>query len=413
MRSVGEHLNLCLLAAAPLAELAVPLDDAVDCVLSVDVVAPADLPTQDLAGVDGYAVNRAVLSQLPVTLPVTAEVLAGDAPWASLVPGCAIKVASGAVLPAGADWVVPLFDTDMGISQVTVNSVDTTQGHHFIGRGSDVRRGEVLLRAGQRLDAKKIALLSALGMSRVRVHPKVRVVIVTVGDELVEPGSRLEVGQVADANGHSLAAACHESGAKTFRVMAPDDRAMLRETLEDQLVRADVILTTGGLSSGPADTVKEVLNNLGQMRFDNVAVAPGRQLGVGKIGEVPVFCLPGDPLAAQVAFETFIRPVLRKMAGRKRLYRESVQAVVDCAWDSPAQRRQFVPVELSGTEGNYRARVLGLGTVTAEEASQEVSPHVGLESGLGALARANAFAVVPESTIRVEAGTALHCMVLD
>ena len=400
MRSVGEHLNLCLLAAEPLPELAVPLEDAVDCVLAADVVAPVDLPEADLAGGDGYAVLATDLGTGAgsIVLPVTADVQAGDTVWTRLVPGSAIRIASGAPLPPGADTVVPMELTDMGISQVTINLRGPwAPGNFVIGKGVDTRAGAVVLQAGERLDAKKIALLAALGLSRVSVHPRVRVVILSIGDELVEPGAHRESGQFNDANGHSLAAAAEEAGAKTFRVMASDDRARLRETIEDQLVRADMIVTTGGLSYGAADTVKDVLTPLGSMRFDNVAIAPGRQLGVGKLGDVPVYCLPGNPLAAQVAFETFVRPALRKIAGWSNLYRTSVPAAMSRGWISPQGHREFVPVLLTGKQGEYHGEVLGT--------------HP--QARLAALAKANAFAVVPEDTMKVEAGQTLHCMVLD
>lgn len=396
MRSVGEHLHLCLLAAEPLPELAVPLEDAVNCVLSSDIVSEGSLPSANRAGIDGYAVSASAIATVPVTLPVTAEILAGDASWMKLVPGAAIKIASGAMLPPGADTVVPLEATDMGISQVTIKKA-FRQGTFVVPMGIDASPDEVLMRAGQRLDAKKIALLAALGMCRVWVHPRVRVVVLSIGDELVEPGVALEPGQVPDANGHSLAAACQESGAKTFRVMTSDDRARLRETVEDQLVRADVVLTTGGLSYGSADTVKEVLSTLGDIRFDNVAIAPGRQLGVGKLGDVPIYCLPGNPFVAQVAFETFVRPALRKIAGWSDLYRQSVPATMSRGWVSPRGRREFVPLILSGDQGNYHGEVLG--------------KHP--QARLAALAQANAFAVVPEEVTQVSVGQTLHCMVLE
>lgn len=395
MRSVGEHLNLCLLAADPLPGLAVPLEDATDCVLAKDVVSDTALPDTDRAGIDGYAVSAESIKHVPVSLAVTSEILAGDTPWMHLVPRTAIRIASGAPIPPGADTVIPLEATDMEVSTVEIRHA-YPPGAFVIPEGIDITPGTILLKAGERLDAKKIALLATLGLSHVWVHPKVRVVVISIGDELVEPGAPREAGQVCDANGHSLAAACRESDADTFRVLVTDDRGKLRETIEDQLVRADVLVTTGGLSYGAADTVKDVLGPLGEMRFDNVAIAPGRQLGVGKIGKVPTYCLPGNPLAAQVAFETFIRPVLRKMAGRSRLYRDSVPATMSRGWNSPTGRREFVPVRLTGSPGHYQGEVLGC--------------HP--QARLASLAKANAFAVVPEDVTTVKAETVLHCMVL-
>lgn len=397
MRSVGEHLNLCLLAAEPLPELAVPLSDAVDCVLAADVVSPVDLPETDIAGGDGYAVRSGDVST-SIVLPVTADIQAGDTVWTRLVPGSAIRISSGAPLPPGADAVIPMEATDMGISQVEVRTPPAGEAAAMvIPAGADTPGGKTVLREGQRLDARKIALLSALGMGRVLVHPRVRVVILSIGDELVAPGSHREPGQVNDANGHCLAAAAEEAGARTFRVMVGDERSALRETIEDQLVRADVIVTTGGLSYGASDTVKDVLTALGTVRFDNVAIAPGRQLGVGKLGEVPIYCLPGNPVAAQVAFETFVRPALRKISGWSNLYRDSIPAKMSRGWTSPPGKREFVPVLLTGKPGDYQGQVLG--------------HHP--QARLAALAQANAFAVVPEDVTTVTPGQILHCMVLD
>lgn len=407
MRSVAEHLNLCLLAVGPLEELAVNLADAAGCVLAEDIVAERDLPGADLAGRDGYAVAAGDIAtrSVPFDLPVMGEVRAGDVNPMHLVPGAAVKIASGAPLPGGADTVIPIESTDRG--EVHVQVLQNARPRSGVRvQASDTAAGQVLLEAGQRLGARQIGLLAALGRGRVMVQPRPRVVIISIGDELVEPGARRSPGQVYDANGHALACAAAEVDAATFRVAAvPDERGALRETLEDQLVRADIVITTGGLSYGSSDTVKEVLAPLGSVRFDNVAISPGRQLGVGKIGEghlgegTPIFCLPGDPVAAQVAFESFVRPALRKMAGWSNLYRTSVAAEIHGeGWESPVGRRQFVPVRLSGApQGGYHATPCGVPGSLSKSA----------------LAMANAFAVVPEEQTQVKPGDRLHCMVLD
>ena len=181
-------------------------------------------------------------------------------------------------------------------------------------------------------------------------------VILSIGDEIVEPGREARPGTVFDANGHALSTAIADAGAQTFRVSAvPDERSVLRETIEDQLVRADLILTTGGISYGSGDTVREVLSALGTVRFDSVAAWPGHILGVGTVGGddqgragTPIFCLPGDPVSAQVCFEVYVRPALRHMQGWTVLNRPSVQARVDRSWYSPRGRREFVRVRLVG-----------------------------------------------------------------
>ncbi|KAE8763423.1 molybdotransferase-like divisome protein Glp [Georgenia thermotolerans] len=403
MRSVQEHLAACLAAVGPLPPLDVVLPDAVGCILAEDVVAGGDLPVADLAGLDGYAVRAADVVEArpdrPVTLHVTDELRAGQVDQLRLVGSAAVRIASGAPMPIEADAVVPVEQTDFGTAEVAVRTA-VLSGENVRRRAEDLRAGEVVLPAGERVGARQVALLAAVGRGRVAVHPRPRVVIVSVGDELVEPGRPAQPGQVFDANGHALATAVQDAGAATFRVAAvPDERRALRETLEDQLVRADLVITTGGLSYGANDTVKEVLAPLGTVRFDNVAMWPGRQLGVGHIGEgTPIFCLPGDPVSVQVAFEAFVRPALRTMAGYAELYRPSVAAEVTGGWYSPYGRREFVRAHVTGTPAEgYRAEPVG-------------APASLL---LSALARSNAFAVVPEDVTDVRAGDRLHCLLLD
>ncbi|BDA63985.1 molybdopterin molybdotransferase MoeA [Actinomyces capricornis] len=402
MRTVAEHLAACLEIAQAAPPLDVVLSDAVGCVLAQDVVAPIDLPAVDLAGLDGYAVGSAQLAGAspgaPVALEVIDTVRAGDMRPMRLVPGAAILIDSGAPLPLGADAVVPWQDSDRGESRVALSRA-VGPGDHVRRRGQDVRAGATVLTRGSRISARQIALLAGLGLHRVRVHPAPRVVVISIGDELIEPGQAREAGDVFDANGHALASAVTDAGGQAFRVSAvPDELRALAETIEDQLVRADMLLTTGGLSAGQGDTVKEVLAPLGGVRFDTVAMSPGRQLGLGLIEGTPIFCLPGDPVSAQIAFETFVRPVLRQIAGRHSLHRSSLPARVATGWHSPAGRREFVPVRLSGSPARG---------YTAEPTAQP-----GRRS-LHGLAQANGIAVVPEETHTVVAGDTLHCLVLD
>ncbi|MDO4900718.1 gephyrin-like molybdotransferase Glp [Actinomyces sp.] len=402
MRTVAEHLAACLEIARAAAPLDVVLLDAVGCVLAEDVVADIDLPAVDLAGLDGYAVACADVAAAGAGAPATLEVMdavrAGDMRPTRLVPGTAVLIDSGAPLPLGADAVVPWTDTDRGESRVQVRKA-IGKGDNVRRRAEDVEAGTTVLPRGSRISARHIALLAGIGRHRVKVHPAPRVVIVSIGDELVEPDHAREAGDVFDANGHALACAVTDAGGRAFRVAAvPDDLGALSETIEDQLVRADVLITTGGLSAGQGDTVKDVLAPLGTVRFDAVAMSPGRQLGIGTVEDTPIFCLPGEPVSAQIAFETFIRPVLRQIAGWKDLHRASVPAVVSSGWHSPAHKRQFVPVQLSGSPARGYA---------AEPTSQPGTTR------LLALARANAIAVVPEDTQTIVAGDTLHCLLLD
>lgn len=402
MRTVAEQLAACLEIAQAAAPLGVVLLDAVGCVLAEDVVAGFDLPAVDLAALDGYAVSSEEIAsaspESPVHLSVVDTLRAGDVRPARLVRRSAVLIDSGAPLPAGADAVVPWAATDRGDSRVTL-SAPVEPGVNVRHRAEDVAAGATILPAGSRLSARHIALLAALGRYRVKVHPSPRVVIVSIGDELVEPGRPAEPGDVFDANGHALACAVTDAGGQPFRVSAvPDELRALQETIEDQLVRADVLITTGGLSNGQGDTVKAVLSPLGSVRFDSVAMSPGRQLGLGSVEGTPIFCLPGDPVSAQIAFETFVRPVLRQIAGWSGLHRTSLPASVTAGWTSPVGMREFVPVHLTGAPSRG---------YTAEPTAEPGSTHL-----LG-LAGANAIAVVPEDTRKVVVGDTLHCLLLD
>ena len=383
MRTVAEHLAACLEIAQAAAPLDVVLPDAVGCVLAQDVVSGIDLPAVDLAGQDGYAVIAKDVAEAdrnnPLVLDVVDAVRAGDMRPCHLVSGAAVLIDSGAPMPLGADAVAA--------------------GDNVRRRAEDVKSGTTVLTRGSRISARHVALLAGLGMHRVRVRPAPRVVVVSIGDELVEPGQSREAGDVFDANGHALACAVTDAGGQAFRVAAvPDELRALADTIEDQLVRADVLITTGGLSVGQGDTVKDVLAPLGSVRFDAVAMSPGRQLGVGTVEGTPIFCLPGDPVSAQIAFETFVRPVLRQIAGRTSLHRSSLPATISEGWHSPSGKREFVPVHVSGSPSRgYRAEPTAPpGTVR-----------------LHGLSEANAIAVVPEDTSTVVAGDTLHCLLLD
>lgn len=410
MRSVADFYQDCLAIAQQQAPLDLLLADSVSCVAAVDVIAPYDHPSADLAALDGYAVRAADVAGAsrsnPVSLAVTAQIEAGDSNPAGLATGGAARIASGAPLPLGADAVVPLADTNQGQIEVDVMSA-CTAGGNVAPMGSDIRAGSVVVPRLTRLGPAQIAAIAAAGVARVVVHPRPRVVIISVGDELIEPGSRPRAGSVFDANGLSLAAAAEDAGAETFRCSAvEDDRVALRELIDDQLMRADLVITTGGLSHGSGNTVREVLSPLGTVRFERVASTPGSILGVGTVNveadeatqPVPVFCLPGNPVAAQVCFEVFVRPALRKMQGWKKLNRPSVRAQIDREFTSPVGVRQFFPVRLKGDPK--------VGYVASPQ-----GPAAG--GKVSALAASNALAVVPEDTTSVPAGTVLTCMLLD
>ncbi len=406
MRSVQDQLAAVLAGVGPVAPLDVVLADAAGTILAEDVVAPADVPARPVAARDGYAVAtgdlRGGAPGAPLVLPVAHDVLAGDPAALRLAPGQAVRIASGGPVPAGADAVVPAEDTDRGAVRVALHRVPVP-GEHVRAVGADTVRGAVVLAAGTRLGARQLATAAAAGRGRLRVHPAPRVVIVSIGSELAEPGTPPRDGGVYESAGHALEAAVRDTGATPVRAgVVPDDRAVLSEALEDQLVRADVVVTTGGLSESQHDTLADVLAPLGTVRFDQVAMAPGFRHGFGTLGDgpdaVPLFALPGHPVASQVAFEVFVRPALRAMAGHTDLFRPSVTARADVGWPSPAGVRQFVPAAVVGTPGEgYRVTPVG-------------DPAVPSITGF---AHANALAVVGEQDSAVVAGQVVHCLVLE
>jgi molybdopterin molybdotransferase len=409
VRSVQDHLAAVLAVVAPVAPLEVVLHDATGAVLAEDVKAPVDVPAFPVAARDGYAVAAADAPGLVVHLPVVDDLRAGARPGLRLAPAQAVRVASGAPLPVGADAVVPVEETDRGTATVALSG-PVRAGQWVRPVGADVLGGEVVLTAGTRMGARQLALAAAMGRGRVRVHPTPRVVLLSVGDELVEPPTKpirpADAPPTYEADGHGLEAAVRDAGAVPVRVgIVGDDHGLLRETLADQLVRADLVVVTGGLSELAGDTVKDVLASVGDVRIDQVAMTPGRRHGFGTLGaglgrdrDVPVFALPGHPAAAQVAFEVFVRPALRAMAGHAELYRSSVAATVETGWDSPGGLRQFVPVTVLGTpDEGYTATPLG------DPAAPSVT----------ALAQANALAVATERTTHVRPGQVLHCLVLE
>lgn len=406
MRSVAEHMRACLDAVGLIPPLEVVLPDAMGAVLAEDVTAPQDLPLVDSALLDGYAVAasdiRDARRDAPVTIPVVADVRAGDIDQLHLVAGTCARIASGAPIPVGADTVVPVEFTDHGEANVQIR-LASAAGQNVRRQAEDMAEGSVVLSAGSRIGAHQIALLAAVGRGRVRVHPFPRVAIIAIGDELVEPGQPRQPGQVYDANSHALACAIKDAGGMTHRVSAAsDERTKLRETISNQLVRSDLIITTGGLSYGQDDTVKEVLSPLGNVRFDQVAMWPGRQFGVGFLGEepnrVPIFCLPGDPVAVQVAYEAFVRPAIRSMSGYTQIYRTTVRAKSTAKFYSLKGKREFVRVAIHGdNREGFTATPLG-------------DPGALLVSEL---AKANGFAVIPEHVTEIRAGDEVVCMLLE
>ncbi|MFI7275979.1 gephyrin-like molybdotransferase Glp [Streptomyces sp. NPDC049879] len=419
--SVEEHLNDILAAVRPLEPLALPLLDAHGCVLADDVPVPAPLPPFDNSSMDGYAVRTADVegasAEYPAVLTVVGDIAAGHGAPAAVGPGQAARIMTGAPLPPGAQAVVPVEWTDGGLGGGPADAMPSTggpevrvlrpahAGQHIRARGSDARPGTVALTAGTVLGPPQLGLLAATGHATATVRPRPRVVVLSTGSELVPPGRPLEPGQIHDSNSYLLTAAAQDAGAVAFRATAvADDPASLRAALDDQLARADAVVTSGGVSVGAYDVVKEALT--GSVDFRRLAMQPGKPQGFGLLGpgRVPLFALPGNPVSAYVSFELFVRPALRAMAGHTpdALHRPRTTArlVADGTLESPSGRRQFL-------RGAYTAPAAG-------ERLGSVRPVGGSGSHLvAALARADALIEIPEDVSRVAAGAELTVLLLN
>src|SRR5262245_1217559 len=322
---------LAAIRALPPAELA--LADAEGCVLVEDVTAAVSLPSFDNSSMDGYAVLAADLKdaseQAPVTLPVAGEIAAGDTGAFALAPGTAIRIMTGAQLPTGADAVVPVELTDGGVARVEIRH-EVQPGNAVRYMGGDDTQGEVLITKGTRLKPMHIAVAASAGRGRVLVRPRPRVIVLSTGNELAEPGTPLVPGRIWDSNSYMIAAAAREAGALAYRrSMVPDDPVGVLPALEEQLIRADLLITTGGVSmGGEHDVVKAALRELGTVTFRKVAMQPGMPQGFGTIGEhgVPIFTLPGNPVSAYVSFQLFVRPAIAALQAIDDLALPSVRA---------------------------------------------------------------------------------------
>jgi molybdopterin molybdotransferase len=403
MKDVDQHLHDCLSGIDTLSALELRLLDAHGCTLSEDVRSAWDLPPFTNSSMDGYAVRTEDVAgaseSSPVTLPVVGDIPAGYAGARALSPGQCVRIMTGGPMPAGADAVVPQEWTDGDLVQVAIRRAPQV-GAYVRHQGEEASAGDLVIATGTRLGPAQLALLAAVGRDRVLVRPRPRVVVMSTGSELVEPGAPIAGGKIPDSNSFMLAAAATASGATSYRVgFVPDEPKQLITTIEDQLIRADLVITTGGVSVGAYDVVKEALGRMGTVTFDKVAMQPGMPQGFGRVGpdKTPIFTLPGNPVSAFVSFEVFVRPVLRRMQGLEPLTRPTVRAVLKEAVQSPSGKRQYLRGDLAVEDGRYVVRQVG-------------GPGSHLLAGL---ASANSLIVVPEDTTHVAAGDAVTVMMLE
>lgn len=397
---VADHLARILEVIEPLPAFPQTLLEAAGLPIAEDVHAEVSLPPFDNSAMDGYAVHlddvRGASEESPVTLPVVGEIGAGQANLLALSTSVAAKIMTGAPIPRGADAVVPYEWTDRGVARVVIRKAPEP-GQHIRRAGEDVTRGDLLIRSGTVLGPRQLGLLASVGRRTVLARPRPRVVVLSTGSELRDPGTELGHDSIYDGNSYLLAAAAQAAGATAYRVgIVPDQPAAFLDALRDQLVRADLVVTSGGVSQGDYDVVKEALAPLGTVWFGGVRMQPGKPQGFGFVGDrTPIFTLPGNPVSAYISFQTFVLPGLRRLMGREPEIRPTVDAeLLEPIGRSPAGRQQYA-----------RGRWSEDGTVV---------PVGGHGSHLmGGLAESNALIVVPEEATEVPAGSTVQVLRLD
>ncbi|MFL0274316.1 gephyrin-like molybdotransferase Glp [Mycobacterium sp. SMC-19] len=413
MRSVEEQQARVSAAAVAPRPVRVAIAEAQGLMCAEEVVAERPMPAFDQAAIDGYAVRsvdvlgadaigdssdgagRDDASNTVVTLPVLGVIEAGARTPTRLQPKLATRIQTGAPMPTLADAVLPLRWTDGGNSRVRVLR-GVRPGDYVRRVGDDVQPGDVAVRAGTVVGAAQVGLLAAVGRDRVLVHPRPRLSVMAVGGELVDVNRTPGNGQVYDVDSYALAAAGRDAGAEVNRVgIVSNDPKKLRETVEGQLNRAEVVVIAGGVGGAAADEVRAVLADLGDMEVARIAMHPGSVQGFGQLGPegVPTFLLPTNPVSALVVFEVMIRPLIRLSLGKREPMRRMVQARTLGPISSMPGRKGFLRGQLMRDEdtGEYLVQVLGV--------SGGTSSHL-----LATLAEANCLVVVPEEVEQVAAG---------
>ncbi len=399
LATVDETRDRVLSTVLPLSPLQLALTEATGCVLAEDIVADHDLPAFPSSAMDGFAIRAADGAEAsptaPVELKVVGRAVIGRRPGVTVGVHEAVRIVTGAPIPAGADAVVPVENTESTADLVQILEAPEP-GRHVRPAGEDVRSGVVLAERGRRLGAPELGLLAIAGVATPLVHPRPRVVVLSTGDELIPPTETPEYGQVRDSNAYTIFGALRDAGA--IPVMAGivrDDPASLKETVTDHLIQADAFISSGGVSAGDRDVVKAAFLSRGDIAFYKVAMQPGMPQGFGHVEGKPYWGLPGNPVSVFVSFELFVRPALLKMMGRTELDRPEVTARLTADVSGPKGKAQF-------------ARVL----VRRSGEGWEAEPTGGRGSNLiSTVARANGLAVIPAGTATAPAGSSVRVIV--
>jgi len=398
MRPVEEVRREILNRVRTLAPIELPLQEAFGCVLAADVAAELDMPGFSSSAMDGFAVRASDVASAtmdePVTLRVVGRAPVGLQPDTTVGAGEAVGIATGAPIPAGADSIVPIeHSVAEGIDVHILRSFP--EGANVRQAGEDVRAGQMLVPQGRRLAAPELGMLASSGHASVLVSPRARVVVISTGDELVEPGRPVTYGKVRDANSYTLFGGLREVGTIPYLAgISRDEPDVLKEEVLGFVGRADCFISSGGVSVGERDVVKKAFFRRGEIDFYQVAMQPGMPQGFGMIDETPYFGLPGNPVSVFVSFEVFIRPALLKMMGRHDIFRPEIWAVLESDISGPRDKVMYARVRVWRERGQWRAASTG-------------PPGSNL---LGTVTKANGLAIIPVGTDTAEAGSRVRVM---
>ncbi len=392
MLSVEEAREKVLSAVSVLEAAETPLLEALGMTLAEDAVAREDIPPFDNSAMDGYAVRSEDVAGAregsPAELEVLGDLAAGHAPEVALRAGQALRIMTGAPVPEGCDAVVPVELTRGEGGRVLILEA-VEKGANLRRAGEDVKSGETVMAAGTAIGPAELGMLASLGYARPRCFRRAVVGIISTGDELVGVEEELAPGKIRDSNSYTVFGMVHEAGAQPLRLgVVRDDADLLERTILDNLEKVDLFVTSGGVSVGDYDMVKDVLGKVGEMNFWKVAMRPGKPQAFGHVRGKPLFGLPGNPVSVMVSFEQFVRPAILKMMGRRDIFRPQATAILDAPLGRKAGRTEFIRVVAEWRDGRYHVRPTG--------------PQ---GSGiLKSMVLGNALAVLPEEVGRLEAG---------
>ena len=385
-------------AVARLDTVTVPRDDAYECVLAADVVSPENVPPFANSAVDGYAVTFADMATGEAELTVAGTIAAGGAPEPAVTPGHAVRIMTGAPVPAGAEAIVMVEDSQrIGDDRVKLTAkVEPNQA--IRPAGDDVKQGDIVFRAGDEVNAAVMGMLASMNVEHVEVTRRPVVAVLSTGDELVDDGSELGPGQIRESNKTMLVRLVAEAGCDVVDYgIVRDDEAELEEVLRHASQHCDAVVTSGGVSMGDYDVVKAVLGRNADMQWMQIAIKPAKPFAFGKLNGTPIFGLPGNPVSSFVSFELFARPALRKMAGHTQPQRPAINVTVGTAFKrKPDGKEHFARAIVTATNG-----ILTATPVSAQGSHQ-----------LAATALANALVILPDGN-SVAPGDTVQALLLS